>query len=236
MRPGLAGSPHRRTGDYSQSPNTQIPPRLLIVVGSRYTRDITVPHTSQSPVRKEGVLPSIRFSIAALMGLVLVAAIGLAALRNGCESWAGVMLLLTCGVLALAVVGVFCGRLRAVLVAWVCNLRLGLPGSCVLVLESLWAAETADSGLARALATKLGLTPNGVGFGSGMGGVGGGMRTVDTYALQPVFGAVEFGGGLEETRRDLEVEWPTRESVTASGRCSWPPWGHFGRAPLFRFL
>ncbi len=51
---------------------------------------------------------TIRFSIAGLMGIVLVAAIGLAALRNASETWAGVMLLLTCGALALAVVGVVC--------------------------------------------------------------------------------------------------------------------------------
>jgi hypothetical protein len=47
----------------------------------------------------------LRFTLAGLMGAVLVAAIGLAALRNPTESWAGEMLLLTCGTLALAVVG-----------------------------------------------------------------------------------------------------------------------------------
>jgi hypothetical protein len=46
-----------------------------------------------------------RFSIAGLMGAVLVAAVGLAALKNATETWAGAMLLLTCGTLALAVVG-----------------------------------------------------------------------------------------------------------------------------------
>src|SRR4051812_5876178 len=49
-----------------------------------------------------------QFSIAGLMGLVLVASIGLAALRSGSETWAGVLFLVTCGVLALAVVGVAC--------------------------------------------------------------------------------------------------------------------------------
>jgi hypothetical protein len=49
-----------------------------------------------------------RFSIAGLMGVVLVAAIGLAALRNPTELWDGVMFLLTCGVLMLSVVGVVC--------------------------------------------------------------------------------------------------------------------------------
>jgi hypothetical protein len=51
-----------------------------------------------------------RFSIAGLMGVVLVAAIGLAALRNPTELWDGVMFLLTCGVLMLSVVGVVCRR------------------------------------------------------------------------------------------------------------------------------
>jgi hypothetical protein len=50
----------------------------------------------------------IRISIAGLMGVVLVAALGFAALRNSSESWAGLMLMLTCGVLMLGVVGSVC--------------------------------------------------------------------------------------------------------------------------------
>jgi hypothetical protein len=50
------------------------------------------------------------FSIAGLMTTVLVAAIGLAALHSASETWAGVMLLLTHGILALAVVGAICRR------------------------------------------------------------------------------------------------------------------------------
>jgi hypothetical protein len=46
-----------------------------------------------------------RYSIAGLMGIVMVAVVGLAALRNPSETWAGAMLLLTCGILALGVVG-----------------------------------------------------------------------------------------------------------------------------------
>jgi hypothetical protein len=46
-----------------------------------------------------------RFSIAGLMGTVLVAAIGLAALKNASEAWAGGMFLLACVILALALVG-----------------------------------------------------------------------------------------------------------------------------------
>jgi hypothetical protein len=49
-----------------------------------------------------------RFRIAGLMGAVLVAALGLAALRNASELWAGVTFLATCGVLCLAIVGVVC--------------------------------------------------------------------------------------------------------------------------------
>ena len=37
--------------------------------------------------------------------MVLIVAVGLAALRSGSENWAGAMFLLTCGILALAVVG-----------------------------------------------------------------------------------------------------------------------------------
>jgi hypothetical protein len=48
----------------------------------------------------------VRFSIAGLMGAVLTAALGLTALRSASETWAGVALLATCGVLGLAVVGV----------------------------------------------------------------------------------------------------------------------------------
>lgn len=51
-----------------------------------------------------------RFTLAGLMGAVLVAAVGLAALRNSTESGAGGMLLLTCGTLTLAVVGTIACR------------------------------------------------------------------------------------------------------------------------------
>jgi hypothetical protein len=50
----------------------------------------------------------IRISIAGLMGVVLVAALGFAALRNSSENWAGLMLMLTCGVLMLGLVGAVC--------------------------------------------------------------------------------------------------------------------------------
>ncbi len=49
-----------------------------------------------------------RVSIAGLMGVVLVAAIGFGALRKSSDGWAGLMLMLTCGVLMLGVVGSVC--------------------------------------------------------------------------------------------------------------------------------
>lgn len=49
-----------------------------------------------------------RFSIAGLMGIVLVTSLGLAALASASEAWAGAMLLLQWAILALAVVGAIC--------------------------------------------------------------------------------------------------------------------------------
>jgi hypothetical protein len=50
-------------------------------------------------------MPKLRFSIAGLMGIVLVAAVGLAALVSPSPIWAGATFLVTCGVLGLAIVG-----------------------------------------------------------------------------------------------------------------------------------
>ncbi|MFI5456424.1 MAG: hypothetical protein ACHRXM_13325 [Isosphaerales bacterium] len=51
-----------------------------------------------------------RFSIAGLMGAVLVAALGFAALRSASSTSAGVTLLWICGVLCLSIVGVVCRK------------------------------------------------------------------------------------------------------------------------------
>ncbi len=52
----------------------------------------------------------LRFAIGGLIAVVLVPAIGFVALKNPDATWAGVMLLLTCGVLGLAVIGAVCRR------------------------------------------------------------------------------------------------------------------------------
>src|SRR5262245_18073556 len=51
-----------------------------------------------------------RRSIAGLMGIVVLVAFGLAALRDGTELAAGTFFLVTCGVLAMGVVGAVCRR------------------------------------------------------------------------------------------------------------------------------
>ena len=46
-----------------------------------------------------------RFTIAGLMGLVVVVAVGVAALRFASELWSGILLMLTLGMLGAAVLG-----------------------------------------------------------------------------------------------------------------------------------
>ena len=53
---------------------------------------------------------AVRFSIAGLMGVVLIAAIGLAALRSQSPAWAGMLLLTTLAAFCVALVGAFCRR------------------------------------------------------------------------------------------------------------------------------
>ena len=158
---------------------------------------------------------SIRFSIAGLMGAVLVAAIGLAALRNASETWAGVMLLLTCGVLALAVVGVVCraGSERA----WWLGFALFGWGYLALAFWS-WhdasAPELPTLAWLEMLSTKVGLTPEGFGQGSGMGGMGGGMRSVPILALCASRGG--FGGAAVPAAGAA-----TDGSYAQIGHCLW---------------
>ena len=78
-----------------------------------------------------------RFSIAGLMGVVLVAAVGLAALKNASETWAGVMLLLTCGLLGLSVVGALYGG-RAGRTWW---LGFCVFGGTYMALSRCWSSS-----------------------------------------------------------------------------------------------
>lgn len=55
-------------------------------------------------------MPRVRFSIGGMMGVVVVCGVGMAAVRDPSEPWAGGLLLLTCGILALAVVGAIACR------------------------------------------------------------------------------------------------------------------------------
>ncbi len=122
---------------------------------------------------------TIRFRIAGLMGAVLVVAVGLAALRSASEAWSGVMFLMTCGVLCLAIVGVVCrGDDQR---AW--WLGFALFGWGYLLL-SMWSTVNLPTmTLLDAIAARLGQP---IRFSGGMGG---GMRSIGLWA----FGA--FGGG-----------------------------------------
>jgi hypothetical protein len=64
--------------------------------------------------REVNVFRSLRFSIAGLMGAVLVAAVGLAALHDSSATWSGVIFLLTCAILSLGIVGLVFGKAERV--------------------------------------------------------------------------------------------------------------------------
>jgi hypothetical protein len=126
-----------------------------------------------------------RFSIGGLMVIVLAAAVGLASLKNASPAWAGAMLLLTCGILALGVGGAIY-REGAERVWW---LGFSIFGWGYMLLW--WFLHDHPSlvlpttGLLERLAPSLGVPP---GMG-GMGGIGGGMRSV------AMFGGFGGGGG-----------------------------------------
>jgi hypothetical protein len=115
-----------------------------------------------------------RLSIAGLMGIVLVASLGLTALRSGTEVWAGATLLVTFAVLALAVVGVVCrsGSERS---WW---LGFALFGWGYLGLVFLWPQTSpvlptsALLKLVRPSLVPIGMGGGGGGFGGGFGGMG----------------------------------------------------------------
>ena len=145
---------------------------------------------------------TIRFPIAGLMGAVLVVALGLAALRNPSETWAGVMFLLTCGTLCLAIVGVVCRSDRER--AW--WLGFALFGWGYLLL-SLWSRVNLPTmTLLDWIAKWLGVK---VRFSGGMvgGGFGGSFRSV---GLRPLGG---FGGGV--------LFGPAFDSLGQIAHCLW---------------
>jgi hypothetical protein len=79
-----------------------------------------------------------RFTIAGLMLAVLAVAVGFAALRNATPAWAGAMLLLTLGLLGLAVLGVV--YRRGARRAWWLGFAL-FGGGYVLLTFAPWADE-----------------------------------------------------------------------------------------------
>jgi hypothetical protein len=122
----------------------------------------------------------IRFSIAGLMGIVLVASVGLAAWRNANETWAGAMGLLTLGILALAVVGAIYreGARRA----WWLGFSVfgwGYMALLTCCYESAWTMRPTTVVLQLVEPWMMSLPQpaiiGGMGGGIGGGGMGGGM-------------------------------------------------------------
>jgi hypothetical protein len=97
-----------------------------------------------------------RFSIAGLMGTVLVAAFGVAALRAGSANWAGAIFLLTSVVLGLGLVGLVCGK-RTQRAWWLGFSSIGW-GYLILGLWTLSSHQLTlpTERLLRLLATKIG--------------------------------------------------------------------------------
>ncbi len=118
---------------------------------------------------------SLRLSIAGLMGIVLVAAIGLAALRNPSETWAGVLLLATLGAFCIALVGAFC-RTGAQRGGWIGFAVFGWVYMAAAFQPYEHWPKLPTQNLLEWLAPTIGGINGPIsGFG-GMGGMGGGMR------------------------------------------------------------
>jgi hypothetical protein len=133
-----------------------------------------------------GVVRSVRFSIAGLMGIVLVTAIGLAALRSSSETWSGVLFLATLGAFGIALVGAFCrsgsarggwigfavfGWIYLSAACWPNDHWPKLPTQRLLELLAPWIGGI--SGPFPAFGGGGGMAGGG-GGGGGMGGIGGG--------------------------------------------------------------
>jgi hypothetical protein len=117
----------------------------------------------------------VRFSIAGLMGFVLLTAIGIAALRSSSETWAGVLLLATLGAFGIALVGACCrsGPERA---GWIGFAVLGW----IYMSAAFWPSDRWPKLPTQVLLERLAPIVGGVSapfpqFSSGNGGMGGGM-------------------------------------------------------------
>ncbi len=178
---------------------------------------------------------NIRFPIAGLMIVVLVVALGLAALRNASETWAVATFLLTCAVLTLAIVGVACGGESHR--AWWLGFALFGWGYLLLALWSSLDLPTTQ--VMNWFQARLNANPPG---GGGLqsvelaGGFGGGSVSTPPFApfqqighclwalLAAVIGgtvsSLLFGGRRERTEnRDAPTQAPAQ---TARRRWLWP--------------
>jgi hypothetical protein len=136
------------------------------------------------------IMRTARFPIAGLMGAILVVALGLAALRNGTETWAGATFLVTCAVLCLALVGIVC-RGEAKRAWW---LGFALFGWGYLALASWCSLELPTMAALDAIAARLGVH---IQFNVGTsGGMGGGMMGG---------GLVGFGSGGSSNRSPQQI-------------------------------
>ncbi len=177
---------------------------------------------------------NIRFPIAGLMLAVLVVALGLAALRNASDIWAGETFLLTCAVLTLAVVGVACGGDSHR--AWWLGFALFGWGYLLLALWSSLDLPTTQ--LTNWFQTRLNAKPPG---GGGLqsvelaGGFGGSVSTPPVAPFQQIghclwallaaliggtVSSLLFGGRRDRTEnRDAPTQ---SSSQTAQRRRLWP--------------
>jgi hypothetical protein len=118
---------------------------------------------------------SVRFSIAGLMGFVLLTAIGFAALRSPSETWSGVLLLATLGAFGIALVGAFC-RTGAERGGWIGFAVFGW----IYMRAAFWPSDRWPKLPTQSLLELIAPTIGGVRgpfpqFGGGKGGMGGGM-------------------------------------------------------------
>jgi hypothetical protein len=153
-----------------------------------------------------------RFSIAALMGAVLLAALALAVFRYGSEVSAGVLFLLTCGVLCLGVVGIVCrggaGR------AWWLGFTLFGWGYMAL---AFWLSdrlnELPTETMLVALAARLRIPTHGNAAGSGAASLdssylqaGQCIWTLLAAFMGGILAWALFGGATSDAERSVKVE------------------------------